>query len=90
MDKKDERKLEIDQSSSTAGPGDEHEYMSNDELHDKGPWHRDVHGKQISSDDFTHDVVLRISGDFYNEEQRKAYADNLVVKLNAGLIPEKS
>jgi hypothetical protein len=60
-----------------------HDYMSHDELHDKGPWIVEKDGKSIMSDDFTHDVVLRITGDFYRDEQRKAYAENLAKKLNA-------
>jgi len=41
------------------------------------------------SDDFTHDVILRITGDFYSADQRKAYAENLAKKLNAGLGEER-
>ena len=33
----------------------------------------------------SNDVILRVTGDFYNDAQRKAYADNLAAKLNAGL-----
>lgn len=61
------------------------EYMTERELHDKGPWTVSVDGRSIESDDFTHDVILRVTGDFYCDEQRKAYADNLAAKLNAGL-----
>lgn len=57
--------------------------MRPDLLHDKGPWHTD--GKLILSDDFTHDVSLALNGDFSNEEQRKAYAENLVKKLNTNV-----
>jgi hypothetical protein len=73
----------------------EHDYMSHDELHDKGPWTVDADGKSIQSDDFTHDVILRVTGDFYSDAQRKAYAENLAKKLNVpnanvtGLAPEK-
>ncbi len=56
--------------------------MAENELHDKGPWIVESDGKSIRSDDFTHDVVLRITGDFYSDEQRKAYAENLAAKLN--------
>jgi len=52
------------------------------ELHDKGPWVVSEDGQAIESDDFTHDVILRVTGDFYNDEQRKAYAENLAMKLN--------
>jgi hypothetical protein len=51
--------------------------------HDQGPWRVSADGKAISSDDFTHDVILRISGDFYDDAQRKRYSENLAVKLNA-------
>ncbi len=50
--------------------------------HDAGPWSASADGRTISSDDFTHDVLLRVSGDFANDAQRKRYADNLVAKLN--------
>jgi hypothetical protein len=73
----------VGQSLSTDGLGDEHDYMSTEELHDKGPWHIDIYGKLIMSDNFTHDVILRITGDFYSDEQRIAYAKNLAAKLNA-------
>ena len=49
----------------------------------KGPWLASDDGREIASDDFTHDVVLRVTGDFESDELRKAYADNLAAKLNA-------
>jgi len=54
-------------------------------LHDNGPWTANKDGRRINSDDFTHDVSLIVTGDFYDDAQRKAYADNLAAKLNAGL-----
>ena len=54
-----------------------------DGLHDKGPWTVSDDGRAIESDDFTHDVILRVAGDFFSDEQRKAYAENLAAKLNA-------
>jgi hypothetical protein len=51
--------------------------------HDQGPWESSADGKTISSNDFTHDVILRVSGDFYDDAQRKRYSDNLAVKLTA-------
>lgn len=51
--------------------------------HDKGPWDVSADGRAISSDDFTYDVILRVSGDFYDDAQRKRYSDNLAAKLNA-------
>lgn len=56
--------------------------MADDELHDKGPWVVSNDGREIASDDFTHDVILRVTGDFWSDEQRKAYAENLAAKLN--------
>lgn len=57
--------------------------MALKELHDAGPWMVSPDGGGIQSDDFTHDVILRVTGDFYNDAQRKAYSDNLAAKLNA-------
>jgi len=50
---------------------------------DKGPWSvPDMTGLVIESDDFTHDVILRIHGDFESDEQRYAYAHGLADVLN--------
>ena len=49
---------------------------------DKGPWTTNLDGKYIQSDDFTHDVILRIGGDFESDEQRRAYAQGLADILN--------
>lgn len=50
---------------------------------DKGPWSvPDMTGLVIESDDFTHDVILRIHGDFESDEQRHAYAQGLADLLN--------
>lgn len=59
--------------------------MTHEELHDKGMWVVSDNGVSISSDDFTHDVILRVTGDFFSDEQRKAYSENLAAKLNANL-----
>lgn len=48
--------------------------------HDAGPWSASADGRTISSDDFTHDVLLRVSGDFATDEQRKRYADNFAAR----------
>lgn len=58
--------------------------MTPDELHDTGPWTVSNDGGAIASDDFTHDVILLVTGDFFSDEQRKAYSENLATKLNAG------
>ena len=50
--------------------------------HDSGPWVVGPDGRTLDSEDFTHDVQLKVIGDFFNSEQRKRYADNLAVKLN--------
>ena len=49
---------------------------------DKGPWHASDDGRHLYSDDFTHDVRITIGGDFYDDAQRKRYADNIANKLN--------
>jgi len=51
--------------------------------HDAGPWSVSNDGRVISSADFTHDVQLKLDGDFAGDEQRKRYAENLAAKLNA-------
>ena len=50
--------------------------------HDKGPWSVSSDGCTIGSDDFTHDVHLRVTGDFSDDAERKAYSENLAKKLN--------
>lgn len=55
---------------------------------DRGPWRVMVDEKgipSIASDDFTHDVVLRITGDFEDNIMRKAYAQDLCDSLNSTL-----
>lgn len=49
---------------------------------DTGPWNVSEDGRTISSDDFTHDVVLRVDGDFYCDEDRRAYSVRLAQRLN--------
>ena len=53
------------------------------EVVERGPWRAAKDGKSIASDDFTHDVVLAISGDFWSDEQRIAYARELARRLTA-------
>lgn len=56
---------------------------------DKGPWRVVVYGSQannqvrVMSDDFEHDVSLRIFGDFADHAERQRYAEWLAGKLNA-------
>jgi hypothetical protein len=49
---------------------------------DKGPWKVIDGGRQVTSDDFTHDATLRVSGDFENGDARFAYATALAQTLN--------
>lgn len=46
-------------------------------------WDVTKDGRVIYDHDFTHDVVLRVMGDFENDEQRISYAKQIVDKLNA-------
>jgi hypothetical protein len=43
-------------------------------------WRNDV--IVLQSSDFTHDVALKISGDFETKEQRIAYAHSIAARLN--------
>jgi hypothetical protein len=63
-------------------PSSDFDAYSDAELHDKGPWAASEDGRSLYSDDFTHDVVLKLSGDFFDDKQRRLYAENLVKKLN--------
>lgn len=47
-----------------------------------GPWKASKDGRYIESDDFTHDVTLSVTGDFEDDEQRAAYANEIVRRLN--------
>lgn len=79
MSNEEPSKTDDGQSRLTVGLGN---YNHASEVQDKGPWIVSECGRGIESDDFTHDVHLQIVGDFYSDEQRKAYADNLAKKLN--------
>ena len=46
-------------------------------------WDVTKNGRLIYDYDFTHDAVLRVMGDFENDEQRVRYAKQIVDKLNA-------
>ena len=50
---------------------------------DAGPWMVFENGAGVISDDFTHDVILKISGDFADNSDRAAYAEALAAKLNS-------
>ena len=49
---------------------------------DTGPWEVSSDGKNISSDCFDHDVILRVTGDFYGDEDRYGYSRRLAEVLN--------
>jgi len=49
---------------------------------DQGPWVASADGKTIDSDDFDHDVLLKVGGDFYGDADRHAYAVALANALN--------
>ena len=49
---------------------------------DAGPWSVSEDGRTLSSDNFTHDVQLKVTGDFYSDEQRLAYSKALAERLN--------
>lgn len=72
------------------------EYGDAPQVTDKGPWTPSDDGRHIQSEDFEHDVTLRVSGDFATDEDRIAYTKWLAAKLNAAppvpdgmvLVPE--
>ena len=47
---------------------------------DHGPWV--ATGGNVYSDDFTHDVMLRVTGDFVTPQQKQEYAEALAEALN--------
>lgn len=49
---------------------------------ERGPWEASEDGSTIVSDDFTHDVILCVTGDFAGGAQRKAYANEIARRLN--------
>jgi hypothetical protein len=49
---------------------------------DQGPWEVLPDGTSIMSDDFDHDVMLKVGGDFYGDADRRAYAVALANVLN--------
>ena len=51
---------------------------------DKGPWSVVHWGDKVGlqSDDFMHDVVLYVTGDFYDIEQQLEYARLLAESMN--------
>lgn len=51
---------------------------------DLGPWSVNTSGTEVhvESEDFTHDVSLRVYGDFKDKRERVAYAKFIAGKLN--------
>jgi hypothetical protein len=49
---------------------------------DTGPWQVSADGRHISSDNFDHDVMLKVGGDFYDDASRLAYSLKLAERLN--------
>jgi hypothetical protein len=63
-------------------------------VEENGPWILQM-GRQgdffLQSEDFTHDAIIRIDGDFRNAEQKLSYAKMLLYRLNHGpLFPRIS
>jgi hypothetical protein len=54
-----------------------------DRKQDDGPWIASLDGRSIQSDDFDHDVMLKVTGDFWNDEDRAAYSRRLCALLNS-------
>lgn len=55
------------------------------EIVERGPFrafHRKLGSFGVMSEDFTHYVVLHITGDFKDENQRAAYAEEIALRLN--------
>ena len=54
------------------------------EFRDEGPWSLFTVGGEVGviSEDFTHDVVLWVNGDFTDREDKIKYANELAVFLN--------
>ena len=56
-------------------------------MRDKGPWHAVVWGSEhkhvyLASEDFTHDVCMRVMGDFRDLIDKKRYVEEIAAVLN--------
>lgn len=49
-------------------------------VNESGKWFAE--GDNICSSDFTHDVCLKVSGDFESDEQKEEYAREIARRLN--------
>lgn len=62
--------------------------MERPKISETGPWSVVDWSKDgtpkvgLQSDDFNHDVVLYINGDFWDHEQRLEYAHSLCARMN--------
>lgn len=68
--------------------------MTDKTIYDKGPWQVVGEGFTsdscaIHSDDFDHDVLLTLNGDFGDAQTKRAYAEGLVATLRAGIAARK-
>jgi hypothetical protein len=52
-----------------------------------GPWSVCKKGTYLQSDDFFHDVILKIDGNFKSDEQKMEYANEMVRRLNSYFKP---
>jgi len=54
-------------------------------VQERGPWRLYTNNGKFyaASEDFTHDVSLQVIGNFANDEQRKAYTEEICRRLNA-------
>lgn len=57
----------------------------------RGPWYAEVdplmgHAR-IVSDDATHDVVLRVDGNFKSLDEKRAYTEDIARRLNDSIGP---
>ena len=60
------------------------------EIQENGTWKvvRTIRGIELFSDDFTHDAAMIVSGDFEDDKQHMAYAEEIARRLNlAGSRP---
>lgn len=57
------------------------------EIKERGPWRagetKERNQAFVESDDFTHDVRLYVNGDFEDNDQRFAYAEEIARRLNS-------
>lgn len=60
-------------------------------LSDRGPWRAEVDPLMghawIASDDASHDVVLRVDGNFKTLDEKRAYTEDIARRLNDNMGP---